>query len=80
MYSGIGVGVGVGIGSGVRVLDVALRNGRRGFPLRGMVGKTGEVKAIDHDSVARATARNRADTHQQRAPGAKDGPLVIGRS
>jgi len=57
-----------GIGSGMRVLDVGCGAGDVAFLLSGLVGKTGEVIAIDHDSFALATARNRADTNPQSAP------------
>lgn len=72
-----------GIGSGMRVLDAGCGSGDVAFLLSGLVGNTGEVVGIDHDSNALATARNRASASQQPLPtfiqsGLLDLPASIG--
>lgn len=72
-----------GIGSGMRVLDAGCGSGDVAFLLCGLVGNTGEVVGIDHDSNALATARNRVEANPQPSPtfiqsGLLDLPATVG--
>lgn len=51
-----------GIADGMRVLDAGCGSGDVAFLLSGIVGMTGEVVGIDHDTGALDRARNRSNT------------------
>lgn len=57
-----------GIADGMRVLDAGCGSGDVAFLLSRIVGMTGEVVGIDHDTGALDRARNRSNTDQLPLP------------